>query len=177
MEPTLHEKDRIIANKLVYRLREPRRGEVVIFRVFQPAGRGEVGRLTYEEALQAAEEDRTARSDIAGFGPSDTPPPRIEVQDYIKRVVGLPGDVVEVENGIIYVNGVPLEESFETHPPNYQQYGPIRVPDGEVFVLGDNRSNSQDSHVIGTVPMRNIEGRAEVVFWPPSRIGFIPQGK
>lgn len=99
-----------------------------------------------------------------------------DVQDYIKRVVGLPGDMVEVDGGAIYVNGEELVEKFETRAPDYSHYGPITVPPGEVFVLGDNRSNSQDSHVIGTVPIRNIEGRAEAVFWPPKRIGLIPQG-
>ena len=102
--------------------------------------------------------------------------PAIEVQDYIKRVVGLPGDIVEVVGGELYVNGEVLIEPFESRPPDYSHYGPITVPPGEVFVLGDNRSNSQDSHVIGTVPIRNIEGRAEVVFWPPNRIGIIPRG-
>jgi len=175
MEPTLHEGDRIIANKLVYRMREPHRGEVVIFRVFQPSRRGLPGRLTLEEAYSA--------SDLEVFAPvfqveklQDAGGGRIEVQDYIKRVVGLPGDVVEVSDGDIYVNGEPLDERFETRPPDYDRYGPVTVPSGEVFVLGDNRSNSQDSHVIGTVPMRNIEGRAEAVFWPLKRIGLIPRG-
>jgi signal peptidase I len=175
MEPTLHEGDRIIANKLVYRTREPHRGEVVIFRVFQPSRRGVPGRLTLEEAYSA--------SDLSVFAPiiqaerlREGDVGRIEVQDYIKRVVGLPGDVVEVSDGNIYVNGEPLNERFETRPPDYDRYGPVTVPSGEVFVLGDNRSNSQDSHVIGTVPMRNIEGRAEAVFWPLRRVGLIPRG-
>ncbi|MCK4720564.1 signal peptidase I, partial [bacterium] len=97
----------------------------------------------------------------------------IEVQDYIKRVVGLPGDTVEIDDGEIYINGEILYENYRTRRPNYSHYGPITVPPGEVFVLGDNRSNSQDSHVIGTVPIRNIEGRAEMIFWPLSRIGLI----
>jgi signal peptidase I len=160
MEPTLHEKDRIVANKLIYRLRAPHRGEVIIFRVFQP-GKGDIGKLTYEEAVKASEEGGN---------------PKIDVFDYIKRVIGLPGDVVEINDGEIYVNDEPIQESFETRRPNYQHFGPKRVPAGEVFVLGDNRANSQDSHVIGPIPIRNIEGRAELVFWPPSRIGLIPQG-
>jgi signal peptidase I len=178
MEPTLHEKDRIVANKLVYRLRPPERGEVVIFRVFQPGVRGGRGRLTFDEALEAVRETEAIPM-LTGkltVGPVNEPG-GVEVQDYIKRVIGLPGDVVEVRDGIIYVNGEPLHENFTTRPPNYMQYGPVTVPPGEVFVLGDNRSNSQDSHVIGPVPLRNIEGRAELVFWPPARVGLIPQGK
>jgi signal peptidase I len=176
MEPTLYEGDRIIANKLIYRLRQPERGEVVIFKVFQPGHHGSIGRLTLDEALAASvwsppgrtgSLERTSRFENPG----------IEVQDYIKRVVGLPGDTVEVTGGEIYVNGEALVENFDTREPDYDNYGPITVPPGEIFVLGDNRSNSQDSHVIGTVPIRNIEGRAEAVFWPPNRISLIPQGR
>jgi len=174
MEPTLYEGDRIVANKLLYRIRPPHRGEVVIFRVFQPPRRGVPGRLTFEEAYAVSEElGSRAFSRVNETGESGLPP--VEVQDYIKRVVGLPGDVVEVVDGEILVNGEVLEEFFVTRPPDYNHYGPITVPPGEVFVLGDNRSNSQDSHVIGTIPVRNIEGRAEVVFWPVKRIGLIPQ--
>jgi len=176
MEPTLYEGDRIIANKLIYRLREPERGEVVIFKVFQPGRRGATGRLTLDEALAATVWNPPGRSGSSGL-PSRMENPGIEVQDYIKRVVGLPGDVVEVNGGEIYINGEVLNEYFETRLPDYNNYGPINVPPGEVFVLGDNRSNSQDSHVIGTVPIRNIEGRAEAVFWPPKRISLIPQGR
>ncbi len=175
MEPTLYEGDRIIANKLVYRIREPNRGEVIIFRVFQPPRRSSHGRLTLEEATEAAEEAGDAwfqRVDENGI----TVMPPVEVQDYIKRVVGLPGDIVEISGGEIFINGEVLYEGFESRPPDYDRYGPITVPQGEVFVLGDNRANSQDSHVIGTIPIRNIEGRAEVVFWPPGRIGLITRG-
>jgi len=98
------------------------------------------------------------------------------VQDYIKRVIGLPGDIVEINSGMIIINGEPIHESYETRPPNYIKFGPVTVPPGEVFVLGDNRANSQDSHVIGTVPLRNIEGRAEIIFWPPGRVGIISGG-
>jgi len=178
MEPTLYEKDRIVANKLIYRLREPERGEVVIFRVFQP-GRNEgstfrslgSGKLTLEEAQQ-----NVGRRVMNPISTGEIPVPTVRPQDYIKRVVGLPGEVVEIEDGIIYIDGEAIEESFETRLPNYTHYGPVNIPPGEVFVLGDNRSNSQDSHVIGTIPLRNIEGRAEVVFWPPARIRLIPQG-
>ena len=176
MEPTLYEGDRILANKLIYRLRDPEPGEVVIFRVFQPGVRGNTGKLTLEEAMNVPNPangissiftNRTASAD-SGQG-------EVTVQDYIKRVIGVPGDVVQVIAGEIYINGELFSETYDTKPPNYNRYGPVTVPPGEVFVLGDNRSNSQDSHVIGTVPIRNIEGRAEAVFWPPNRIGLIPR--
>lgn len=177
MEPTLHEKDRIIANKLVYRIREPRRSEVVIFRVFQPGGRGQIGRLTYEEALEISSEDMFSIGEEGEGNKAENSSDKIAVVDYIKRVVGLPGDVVEIKDRTVYVNGQVFEESYETREPNYNNFGPVRVPPGEVLVLGDNRANSQDSHVIGTVPIRNIEGRAEVIFWPLNRISKIPQGE
>lgn len=170
MEPTLHEKDRIVANKMIYRFRAPARGEVVIFRVFQPGNRGHTGRLTFEEALDELEDEDPLRLGEANSGSE------VLVQDYIKRVIGLPGETVEVRDGVILIDGEVLVEKYPTMRPNYQSYGPVTVPPGEVFVLGDNRANSQDSHVIGTVPIRNIEGRAEMVFWPPARMGMIPQG-
>jgi signal peptidase I len=135
------------------------------------------GKLTLEDAATAT----PSRNPIGSLlvrrdEPEKRTERRVEVQDYIKRVIGLPGDVVEVNMGVIYVNSEPLNESYQTRMPNYSRYGPITVPPGEVFVLGDNRANSQDSHVIGTVPIRNIEGRAELVFWPPRRVRLISQG-
>ena len=181
MEPTLYEKDRIVANKLIYRIREPHRGEVVIFRVFQP-GRVDngifkpagSGKLTMEEAEGEVERRRDNPYALGGDLAPETHV--VRPQDYIKRVVGLQGEVVQIDDGVIYIDGSPIEESFETRIPNYTHFGPVTVPQGEIFVLGDNRSNSQDSHVIGTIPLRNVEGRAEVVFWPPNRMGIIPQG-
>lgn len=85
-------------------------------------------------------------------------------QDYIKRVIGLPGDVVHIENGIVTVNGNPLDEPYLNAPPNYT--GEWVVPENTVFVLGDNRNQSSDSHNWGFVPYENIIGRALLIYWP-----------
>lgn len=92
------------------------------------------------------------------------PPLAAEKEPYIKRIIGLPGDVVRVAGGVVYVNDLPLRETYEAAPPNYQ--GVWVVPENSVFVLGDNRNNSSDSHLWGMVPVENIIGKAVVVYWP-----------
>lgn len=100
------------------------------------------------------------RRDVVVF----QPPLEAEKEPYIKRVIGLPGDVVRVAGGVVYINDLPLQEAYEAAPPDYQ--GVWTVPEGMVFVLGDNRNNSSDSHLWGTVPVDNIIGKAVVVYWP-----------
>ncbi len=92
--------------------------------------------------------------------------PRNPAEEYIKRVIGLPGDEVEVRNGEVYVNGQQLDESYLKVRTNY--VGTWRVPAGQLFVLGDNRNNSSDSHEWGTVPMSYVVGKAILVYWPPT---------
>ncbi|MEN9207726.1 MAG: signal peptidase I [Gloeomargarita sp. GMQP_bins_120] len=92
---------------------------------------------------------------------------------FIKRIIGLPGEQVQVKGGVVYINGQPLAEPYVAAPANYE-YGPVTVPPGHYLVLGDNRNHSFDSHFWGFVPRRNIIGRAAVRFWPPHRIGSIP---
>ncbi len=89
---------------------------------------------------------------------------------YIKRVIGLPGDTVEVKEGQVFIGGNALEEDYIQAPPAYT-WGPETVPEGEYLVLGDNRNSSSDGHEWGFLPRENIIGRAVVRFWPPQRIG------
>ena len=92
-------------------------------------------------------------------------------EDLIKRVVGLPGDEISVQNGVLSINGVPQEEPYVNRRlPDSSSFGPVVVAEGKVFVMGDNRAESLDSRVFGPVPLENIEGEAFLVFWPPGHI-------
>ena len=100
------------------------------------------------------------RGDIVVFSfPMD---PR---QDLIKRVIGLPGESISVQDGKVMINGLPLEEPYIAAPPIYN--GTWEVPEGQLFVLGDNRNESKDSHEWGLLPMENVVGRAILIYWPP----------
>ena len=93
-------------------------------------------------------------------------------KDFIKRLIGLPGDTIEVRDGIVYVNGQPQHEEYIAEPPAYDM-PPVRVEPGKVFVMGDNRNDSNDSHSWGQLDETRIRGKALFIFWPISRIGII----
>jgi len=93
-------------------------------------------------------------------------------RDFIKRVVALPGETVEVRDGRVLVNGQPLAEDYPLHPAVYS-WGPATVGPDEYFVLGDNRGNSSDSHSWGMLPKSEIIGKAWVSYWPPSTWGIV----
>jgi signal peptidase I len=97
--------------------------------------------------------------------------PRNITQEYIKRVVGLPGEHIRIEEGYVYVNNLKLSEPYIFEEPKYE--GEWVVPGNALFVLGDNRNNSSDSHSWGVVPMNNIIGEALLVYWPPPSWGLI----
>ena len=89
---------------------------------------------------------------------------------YLKRIIGLPGETIAVQEGKVWVNGQALEENYIKAPPRYT-WGPDVVPEGHYLVLGDNRNGSSDGHVWGFLSEETIIGKATVRFWPPSRIG------
>ena len=92
-------------------------------------------------------------------------------EDYIKRVIGLPGDEVKIENGTVYVNGIALNEPYIAAFPAYS--GTWKVPEGSLFVLGDNRNNSSDSHQWGFVDLDDVVGKAVFIYYPFDVIGSL----
>lgn len=99
--------------------------------------------------------------------------PQDPEKDFIKRVIGLPGDVVEVRNGEVFVNGQRLPEPFGPYPGSYSS-GAVTVGEDEVYVMGDNRNNSNDSHLWGPLPEEYIIGKALVSYWPPRHWSVVP---
>jgi len=144
MQPNFWDRERIIVNKIIYDIRTPKRGEVIVFHVPE------------------------------------------EGRDFIKRVIAVPGDTIKVEGDTIYINGQQIEENYlkeayaeaaengrlyniyESDRSNFpnSSYPDGTVPEGTLFVMGDNRSNSEDSRMIGYIPVDRVVGRADLVFWP-----------
>jgi len=94
-------------------------------------------------------------------------PPSDANVEYIKRVIALPGETVEIRNGFVYINGEPLDEPYISDAPNYT-VRKLVVPQECCYVLGDNRNNSNDSHIWGPLPEHNIIGKVWLSVWPPS---------
>jgi signal peptidase I len=93
-----------------------------------------------------------------------------ESEDYVKRLIGLPGDEIEMQNGIVYISGRPMIETYLNEVPTYS--GKWTVPEGKIFVLGDNRNASSDSHNWGFVPVDEVMGRAVLIYWPLDKVRF-----
>jgi signal peptidase I len=131
MEPSLHDGQFVVVNRLAYEWQEPIRGDIVVFYFPQNPSRR-----------------------------------------FIKRVIGLQGDAINIQSGQVYVNGVLLEEPYIAAPSNFS--GEWTVERGKVFVLGDNRNNSSDSPDWGGLPIDEIIGKAIFVYWPLDTVGLIP---
>lgn len=156
MLPTLQINDKLIIDKVSYRLHAPQRGDIV---VFMPPNTAKIcSQLVPGETVDPWQVDPNK---------SEVP----EIKDaYIKRLIGLPGDKIQVKQGKVYINNQALSEQYIADAPNYE-LGPITVPQNSYLMLGDNRNNSCDSHMWGFVPKDRIIGRAVVRFWPPNRLG------
>ncbi len=106
------------------------------------------------------------------------PPPQLQAigyrpeQAFIKRVIGLPGDTLTVHDGQVYRNNHPLTEPYILTSPRYEM-NVVTVPENTLFVMGDNRNDSNDSHIWGFLPMKNVIGHATVRFWPPDDLGMV----
>lgn len=132
MEPTLHNGQRLLVNRLAYLgLSEPRRGDIVVFRAWD------------------------------------------QDEDYIKRVVGVPGDEIEVVGDRLVVNGNPLDEPYIQNHPTHGGPGRVVLGPGTYYVLGDNRDNSSDSRLHGPLAADRIVGKAWVTYWPIHDLGFV----
>ena len=99
--------------------------------------------------------------------------PKNPQRDFIKRIIGLPGEKVEVRGERIFINGEELEEQYTLHTGKYA-WGPQRLGEDEYFVLGDNRNSSSDSHNWGPLPEDDIIGKAWISYWPPEHLGLVP---
>jgi signal peptidase I len=140
MRPTLNDGEFVLINRLAYKFGHYQRGDIIVFRppMYPPQG-------FFRQLL-------------------GLPNISDNYEDYIKRIVGLPGDQVRIDQGAVYINGVALREPYIAAPPNYP--GEWTVPADNLFVLGDNRNNSSDSHAWGFLPVQNILGKALLVYWP-----------
>jgi signal peptidase I len=155
MEPTLEPGDRVLVQKVVY---GPDRGDVIVFS--DPQGR--------------PGPDRGIVGGFVHWLSSTLGIERPEHEDFIKRVIGLPGETVELRDGRLFVDGVRIREPYLKGAVDTRDYGPVKVPQGALFVLGDNRLNSNDSRFgLGFVPVDKVVGRAFAIVWPPSRFGWI----
>jgi len=155
MEPTLHcarpgsgcearWSDRVLANRFIYHFRDPKRGEIVVFKT-PPAA---------EVACNAGE---------SGTGG----------ETFVKRLIALPGDRWREQDGYIYLNGKKLNEPYVQADRRDTETIPEKtVPKGQYLMLGDNRASSCDSRRWGTVPRKNLIGPVFAIYWPPGRIGF-----
>jgi signal peptidase I len=131
MEPNLHTDQRLVVEKVSYRLHTPHRGDVVVVRM-----------------------------------------PERGPDLLIKRIIALPGETIDIRNGTVYINQQPLDEPYLVRRSG-SSYGPTTVPEGHVFVLGDNRGASNDSRVFGAVSIDRIVGRAWLSYWPIDLLGTV----
>jgi signal peptidase I len=156
MEPTLEVGDRVVVNRLAYRIGEPAHGDVVVF--LRPVGTGEPpsgGPLSW-----------VRRAVAQGLG--GTPPGS---EDLIKRVVGLPGDTVEGKDGQLLRNGRRVAEPYLAGKGFTSEFAKVKVKPGHYWVMGDNREDSADSRVFGQVPRSTLVGRAVLTVWPFTHLG------
>jgi len=156
MSPTIQEGDRVFVDRVTYYFREPRRGDVVLFRYppTSPAALNTTNPL-YWPFEQIGETLHVTHR-------TSSPP-------FVKRVEATAGQTIEIRTGQVYIDGRRIVESYKV--PDSYDMPPLKVPEGRLFVMGDNRPNSSDSRVWGLVPLRSVIGKVLFIWWPPSRIG------
>src|ERR1700736_689304 len=137
MYSTLHDNDLLVASKISYKLHQPQRGDIIVFK-----------------------------------------PPDEASRDFIKRIIGMPGERVHITNSVVYVNGQVLTEPYLQTRWTYYNNWPTSgqdhlIPPNQYFVLGDNRNHSSDSRTFGFITLDSILGKAEVRIWPLGQVGFL----
>ncbi|MEX2196976.1 MAG: signal peptidase I [Thermoleophilaceae bacterium] len=158
MVPTLTVGQRVLVDRVSFRFTDPERGDVVVFK--PPAGAN----------------DNTCGTDQGPLQPCPRPTDERADTNFIKRVVGLPGDRLSVEGGRVVINGERLDESYIRPDASCgicNLTDEITIPEDHYFMMGDNRGESADSREWGPVPKEWIIGQAFFTYWPPNRIGFL----
>ena len=160
MLPQLQLYDRVVVSKVAYKLHEPRRGDIVVF-----------DEPTRDFAPEPEDGNAVGRAvnwvlERVGVVPPST-------DEFIKRVIALPGETVEGRDGRVFVDGRMLQEPYLPETVRTGEFGPITVEDGELWVMGDNRGNSQDSRVFGAIDQDTVVGRAIVKVWPLADASFL----
>jgi signal peptidase I len=156
MEPTLDVGDRVVVNRLAYKLGDPGHGQVVVF--LRPTGLGpesSTGPLSW-----------VRRAVAQGLG--GTPPGS---EDLIKRVVGLPGDTVQGRDGRLWRNGREVDEPYLAAGTVTSDFEPVKIKPGHYWMMGDNREDSADSRVFGQIDRSALVGRAVLTVWPVPHAG------
>jgi signal peptidase I len=161
MVPQLQVNDRVVVSRLAYRLHDPRRGDIVVF----DDPRDGAG-------VEDANKPNVVVRLIRGIGGA-VGVVQPSTEEFIKRVVGLPGETVEGKAGRVYVNGRVLYEPYLPDGTVTSDFPPIVVPDGTLWVMGDNRSNSSDSRFFGPIRRSTVQGRTILRVWPPGSASFL----
>ncbi len=132
MYPALQINDRLMVNKLSYRMGEPDRGDVIVFKY-----------------------------------------PMDPNRDFVKRLIAVGGETIEIRDSVLFINDRPVPEEYLPEGLEFGDYGPVKVPEGTYFMMGDNRNSSDDSRSWGMMPEENIIGKAVFIYWPMNRIGLL----
>lgn len=154
MLPTIEVNDRVMVNKLAFDLGELERGDIVVFR--DPA----------EPEIDESIPEAIIRSVLEAVGVRTR-----GRDDLIKRVIGLPGETITIQESRVHINGVAIDEPYLSDNSDMPDEGPFEVSEGEVFVMGDNREFSFDSRRFGPIPQDDLVGEAFLTIWPLSNFG------
>jgi signal peptidase I len=162
MTPQLAVGDRVVVSKLAYDLHDPNRGDIVVFDCPAAANCPDAGAVSEPLLVRGVH----GLLEAVGLRQPST-------EEYIKRVVALPGETVQGRDGTVYIGDQRLVEPYLPGDAATSDFGPVTVGDGQLWVMGDNRSNSADSRSFGPIDVGTVVGRATHRAWPPTRTAFL----